>query len=116
MPLRTLPPRVAVLAPRLAPARTVNSDSWRSLKTSAQRGYGHKWRKAREGWLKAHPLCAYCEREGRASVATVVDHRTPHRGDMALFWDSGNWQSLCKSCHDSIKKREEHDAERRAAL
>ncbi|MGI6721758.1 MAG: HNH endonuclease [Anaerovoracaceae bacterium] len=25
----------------------------------------------------------------------------PHRGDQKLFWDRSNWQSLCKSCHDS---------------
>ncbi len=31
----------------------------------------------------------------------------PHRGDRKLFWDSGNWQSLCKKCHDKHKQREE---------
>jgi len=43
----------------------------------------------------------------RAEVvaATVVDHITPHRGDMTLFWDKSNWQSLCKRCHDSHKQR-----------
>ena len=33
-------------------------------------------------------------------AASVVDHRVPHRGDMALFWDSSNWQSMAKECHD----------------
>jgi hypothetical protein len=40
-------------------------------------------------------------------AAVVVDHIVPHRGDMKLFWDSGNWQSLCKTCHDSFKQRQE---------
>lgn len=35
----------------------------------------------------------------------LVDHIDPHRGDMKKFWDSANWQSLCKTCHDSIKQR-----------
>lgn len=34
----------------------------------------------------------------------MVDHITPHKGDSTLFWDSGNWQSLCKSCHDGYKQ------------
>ena len=68
--------------------------------TAASRGYGHKWRKAREGFLKAHPLCAHCEAQGRVTAATVVDHIDPHRGDMRKFWDAGNWQPLCKHHHD----------------
>jgi 5-methylcytosine-specific restriction protein A len=38
--------------------------------------------------------------QGRLVKATVVDHIVPHRGDVKLFWDENNWQSLCKSCHD----------------
>ncbi len=71
--------------------------------TSAQRGYGSRWQKASKGWLRAHPLCACPEcDEGRIKVtpAVLVDHRIPHRGDMALFWDSTNWQSMAKECHD----------------
>jgi 5-methylcytosine-specific restriction protein A len=55
---------------------------------------GRAWRKARLGFLNAAPLCVDC---GRA--ATVVDHRDPHRGDPAVFWDRGRWQSMCASCH-----------------
>jgi len=41
-----------------------------------------------------------CLDEGRARLATVVDHIRPHRGDAALFWDPSNWQPLCKEHHD----------------
>ena len=71
--------------------------------SASARGYDSAWRKAREAWLRAHPLCA-CERcdEGRIRVtaATVVDHRIPHRGNKALFWDRNNWQSMAESCHN----------------
>lgn len=88
--------------------KVADANSWRSGKTSTQRGYGYKWQKAREAFLKKHPICVYCQRdENRVTVATVVDHRVPHRGDMALFWDSGNWMSLCERCHNTTKKREE---------
>ena len=76
--------------------------------TAYERGYGHHWRKARVAFLAQHPLCRYCEQQGKIVPATVVDHITPHKGDEVLFWDSeNNWQSLCKHCHDSIKAREE---------
>jgi len=51
-----------------------------------------------------------CEARGRVTPATVVDHITPHRGDMARFWDRENWQSLCAPCHDIDKARMERGA------
>jgi len=68
--------------------------------TAAQRGYDSAWRKARKAYLAKHPLCVHCEAEGRPTLATVVDHIIPHRGDKGLFWDSSNWQPLCKYHHD----------------
>lgn len=68
--------------------------------TSAQRGYGYRWQKLRAAYLASHPTCAECSRQGRLAIAEVVDHIVPHKGDMALFWDSSNWQPLCKHCHD----------------
>ena len=81
---------------------------WRYGKeSSAARGYGSRWQKARATHLANSPLCVYHQQHGRTVAATVVDHITPHNGDQALFWNSLNWQSLCKICHDSIKAREE---------
>jgi 5-methylcytosine-specific restriction enzyme A len=70
--------------------------------TPSQRGYGHKWRKARTYYLSHHPLCVRC-----GDGATVVDHITPHKGDMGLFWDSSNWQSLCAPCHSRKTAKED---------
>ena len=101
-------------APTHRPLRLVvsshrpHSDSWRDGKTTAERGYGWRWQKARRFHLSAHPLCVMCEAEGRVTAATVVDHIIPHRGDELLFWDRKNWQSLCKRHHDSDKKKAEH--------
>lgn len=68
----------------------------------------HRWRKERAQFLQAHPLCVYCQEQGRATPAMVVDHIIPHRGDPALFWDRRNWQALCFTCHAKAKKVEEH--------
>jgi len=40
----------------------------------------------------------------------VADHKTPHRGDEALFWDRQNLWCLCKGCHDGAKQREDRAA------
>lgn len=104
--------KLTTLKPQIQPLRStlpvVQPMSWRSDKqSSTARGYGYKWQQARAGYLAHHPLCVYCEREGRVTAATVVDHRVPHRGDMKLFWDKANWQSLCAAHHSRDKQREE---------
>lgn len=70
--------------------------------SSAARGYGARWQKVRDHFLRAHPLCVdpFREHAGGPVAAQVVDHRIPHRGDQALFWNAENWQPLCKRCHD----------------
>lgn len=104
--LQTLKSSLPMLDTRRVP--TMQAGSWRtSDQTSAQRGYGYKWQKARKGFLRSHPLCVMCQAEDRVTAATVVDHKTPHRGDQALFWDRGNWQSLCATHHSRDKQREE---------
>jgi 5-methylcytosine-specific restriction endonuclease McrA len=70
--------------------------------------YNYRWQKASKAYLALHPLCAECERRGRVTAATVVDHIEPHRGDMVKFWNTANWQSLCEPCHNGIKQRFEH--------
>jgi 5-methylcytosine-specific restriction enzyme A len=70
--------------------------------------YTYRWQKASKAFLAMHPLCQCPEcDEGRKRVraATVVDHKVPHRGDLALFWDASNWQAMAKDCHDSYKQR-----------
>lgn len=67
--------------------------------------YGYRWQQARKGWLRKYPLCVRCEKTGHVEPATVVDHIVPHRGDMTLFWDRTNLQSLCTNCHSSYKQR-----------
>lgn len=67
--------------------------------SAAKRGYGHAWRKAREGYLRSHPLCVACKERGIVSAAEHVDHIEPHNGDQQKFWDKGNWQGLCTPCH-----------------
>lgn len=125
MKLTTLKPRLQSVGSRL-PAVQAASDSWRAGKSSTQRGYGYNWQQARQQFLKLNPFCLRCiEAAGLADTpadqiivrmaesglplpwATVVDHKIPHRGDQALFWNRANWQSLCATHHSRDKQREE---------
>ena len=79
--------------------------------SASERGYNHRWAKARATYLRSHPLCVMCRERGRLVPATVVDHIKAHKGDQDLFWDvEGNWQSLCAPCHNIHKQRLERQA------
>lgn len=62
-----------------------------------QKLYDYRWQQARAVFLLDHPLCIECKKSGKVEPATEVDHVVPHRGDRVLFWDSSNWQALCKT-------------------
>lgn len=62
------------------------------------RGYDKRlWRRARDRKLMEQPTCEACERVGRTTEATEVDHIIPlaHGGTH----DPENLQSLCHPCH-----------------
>ncbi len=63
-----------------------------------------RWRRRSKQFLAANPLCRFCEAVSRVTMAVLVDHKVPHKGDPELFWDETNWQSMCKLCHDGAKQ------------
>lgn len=107
--LKGLPDRLPTLSARVAPlpvAERQESAGWHHLyKTSA-------WQRLR--WkvlVRDNFTCQMCGMvEGRKGQL-VADHKIPHRGDEVLFWDEGNLQCLCKTCHDSAKQRMERSGQ-----
>lgn len=98
--MKMLKPRITAHKGRQMAVVSQHQDAWHKTgETAHKRGYGHRWRKARASYLAKHPLCVHCQQAGKVTVATDLDHIIPHRGDMVLFWDSNNWQPLCKPCH-----------------
>lgn len=57
--------------------------------------------------LIREPFCFFCKKMGKLVRATVRDHVIPIREHPGGRLDDENLQSLCKSCHDSIKQRME---------
>ncbi len=79
--------------------KQIKREKFRTTSSAYALGYTRQWSKASKAFLIEHPLCAECQRQGRVTPATEVDHIIPHKGDKQLFWDQDNWQALCHRCH-----------------
>lgn len=90
-----------MLQQRRRDSRSQEAAAWRNLTKS------RRWQQARAAFLEEHPLCERCTEAGRVTAATVVHHRIAHKGDLDLFWDRANWQSLCFPHHDIDAQSEE---------
>lgn len=66
-----------------------------------------QWARLRRIQLSQQPWCAECLSMGVRTVATVVDHTTPHKGSLELFYDTDRLNSLCKSHHDQKTAHED---------
>lgn len=71
-----------------------------------------QWRRFRDWYIGKHPLCEQCEREGRLTLAAMVDHIIEIKDGGALT-DEENAMSLCWKCHgiktaDERSKRKNH--------
>ncbi|HPA14895.1 MAG TPA: HNH endonuclease signature motif containing protein [Desulfobacterales bacterium] len=63
------------------------------------------WRRLRNWYIRAHPLCEICLREGRMTPATTVDHVVELK-DGGDPLNADNMQSLCHACHNKKTKAE----------
>lgn len=71
----------------------------------SKRGYNSAWVKFRTGYLREHPLCVQCEKEGRITPASEIHHIKTLRDGGDKFADD-NLMSLCHSCHSKITMHE----------
>ncbi len=65
-----------------------------------RRRYGRAWKRIRDRYIKAHPLCEECKRNGKLTPSEEVHHIIP-------LSEGGtnkqkNLMALCKSCHSRI--------------
>lgn len=105
-PLSALPPALGYVdtAVQFSAAKRTLFSPWRKWYATT------RWRKLRMKILARDLFTCQRPECGRTTADTsqlVADHRKPHRGDEALFWDEDNLQTLCKPCHDGAKQREE---------
>jgi 5-methylcytosine-specific restriction endonuclease McrA len=67
-----------------------------------------RWRAISKRHLDLNPLCAPCLLSQKETGANTVHHKIPHKGDVSLFFDPSNLESVCPSCHSGIKRMEEN--------
>ena len=102
--IRSLPPALAFASDRDEHGHSRTAEHWRKWYSLA------RWKRLRLKVLLRDVYTCQMPSCGRLEPDTsqlVADHRLPHRGDPALFWDEGNVQTLCKPCHDSLKQAQE---------
>ncbi len=66
--------------------------------------YGRRWKRIRDRYIAAHPLCDECEMQGVVKAAEEVHHIKPLAQGGTN--DQENLRALCKSCHSRITARE----------
>ena len=80
-------------------------DKYYRSKESAAFYRSTAWKKMRANYIIEHPFCVECQRYGKLTKATVVDHIIPIRmGGPQL--EESNLQSLCAPCHTRKSIRE----------
>ena len=62
--------------------------------------YGRAWKRIRDRYAAAHPLCEMCLKEGRLTPVDEVHHIVPISQGGTHARD--NLMSLCRSCHTKI--------------
>lgn len=62
--------------------------------------YGAAWRRIRNRYIQAHPLCEACLKHGRMTPSTEVHHILPL--EKGGTHDEDNLMALCKPCHSRI--------------
>lgn len=62
---------------------------------------------ARDLYICCRCGCLLVTNDRHDPRAAVVNHKIPHKGDPALFFDLENTESVCKQDHDALIQREE---------
>lgn len=67
---------------------------------AVRRRYGRAWKRIRDSYVKTHPFCEQCYKNGIIVPVDEVHHKIPlsERGTH----DRNNLIALCKSCHSKI--------------
>ena len=85
--------------------RVVEYDRWRG--SASDRGYDATWRKTRNAFMAANPICRICLDAGRVRVADMVDHIVPVKIAPDGLLDPDGLQSLCNACHQTKTRADE---------
>lgn len=119
MGLKMLKPMLPTLKPRIgfASGDATAYDRQREATQHYRAWYKTaRWQRLRTAVLVRDLFkCQFCGRTIAEKGKAIADHREPHRGDAAKFWNPANLQCRCAECHDSIKQAEEQAMQRQGS-
>ena len=61
--------------------------------------YGRRWDLLSRQYRETHPLCKWCDDQGRTTPSAHVHHIVPISEDPLRKYDLGNLVALCEQCH-----------------
>ncbi len=64
---------------------------------AVRRRYGKAWKRIRDRYAVAHPLCELCQKNGQLIPTEEIHHKTPL--SEGGTHNEENLIALCKSCH-----------------
>lgn len=67
---------------------------------ATKKRYGRSWKRIRDRYIAAHPLCEECKKDSMLTLAEEVHHILPLSKGGTHCDD--NLMSLCTSCHSRI--------------
>ena len=73
---------------------------WYRRDPEARKRYGRAWKRIRDRYITAHPLCERCSQDGRLTPAQEIHHIKPLANGGTH--DEGNLMALCSACHSGI--------------
>ncbi|MCL1857679.1 MAG: HNH endonuclease [Oscillospiraceae bacterium] len=71
--------------------------------SGSNKRYGRTWKRIRDRYIAAHPLCEKCGESGKLTPADEIHHIKPLSKSGTHAAD--NLMSLCKPCHSEITAR-----------
>lgn len=71
---------------------------------ATKKRYGRAWKRIRDRYIAANPLCEQCRKDGRLTPAAEVHHILPLAAGGTH--DERNLMALCTPCHSEITARE----------
>lgn len=113
--LKALPSALAPLKPHIgfAPGDAKAADKSRTVMAPWRNWYKtERWARLRHqvflrDLYKCQRTGVLCVGKHPAPNSPVANHKVPHKGDEALFWDINNIETVSKEVHDGLIQSEE---------
>ena len=112
MKLRLIRPQIPTVGSPIEALTKARYDRDRELERDARRRaeqphrrlyHTAEWKELRAAQLKRFQWCEICASKSppQRTQADTVHHRRAHKGDLSLFFNPANLQSVCANCHNS---------------